>query len=190
MPLVPEDIMFGLANIYIGADGADQIKFDGNEYFQAEGGEITFEPSWETITVKDLGNDAYDERLVGLAVNITIAAASENIKMLRTAMRSYTQSITDTTTSEEVGFGDGKIGASARSTALPVRIHPRNKPEGDTSGDYNIYLMNATGAFTRTYDLAQGNVAISLKAYPRDNADALNGFNYFYMGGVDPNSQA
>ena len=181
-------IPFGLANITLGAEG-EEIKFDGVQYHQAEGGEITITPQWEDIVIQDYGTSKYTRKLVGYEVMVNIVAAQEDMNTLLLAMGSYVTEITDSGTSEVVGFADSPIGTDARDAAVPVTIHPRSLPIDDKSNDIHIYKMASTGEYTRAYQLSQGNVAISLEGFIRDDADPMKIGNYFYFGGVDPNSQ-
>lgn len=188
MAINVEKIPFGLANITVGEPGNEK-KFDGKEYHQAEGGEITITPVWEDFVIQDYGTTRFTKKIVGYEVNVNIVAAEEDIETLLLAMGSYTSTITDSGTGDVIGFTDSPIGTDARNAAVPVTIHPRNLPAGDKTNDIHVYKMASTGEYTRAYQLSQGNVAIQLEAFIRDGADPTGIGNYFYFGGVDPNSQ-
>lgn len=184
MALDLDKIPFGLANITIG-EGADQLKFDGVNEFQAEGGEFTVSPILEDITVADLGNGPYDQRIVGYEGSLTINAAQESIAVLKEAIAGAS-TITDTTTSEVVGLMDAPIGTSLRKKAKRVHIHPRNLPANMKDMDITIYKMASNGEFTRSNGNSQGSITINMTMYPKDNMDPSLPGNYFFVGGTDP----
>lgn len=187
MAVVGEKIPFGMANITIG-EGTDAISFDGATHLQAEGGEITLEPSFEDIVIADFGTSVYDKRFTGMEGTVTIVAAEDTIKMLELAMN-YADTITETADPETtVGLMDGKIGSSMRTKAKKVTIHPRQLPAGDTSMDITIYKMASIGGFTKSFANAQGNRTIELSMLPRDGFDANKPGNFYYVGGKDPNA--
>lgn len=180
----PLKIPYGLADITIG-EGPDAIKFDGVEYLQADGGELSLEPQLNDINVADYGTGVYDHRIGGYEGSLTIVAAEEDIDVLAAAL-SYTEDITDTESGTRIGLMDAPIGTSLRKKAKKVTIHPRGLP--DTSRDINIYKMAANGEFSRSYANEQGNVSITLAMYPRDGMKPDKPGNFFYIGGTDPNA--
>jgi hypothetical protein len=93
----------------------------------------------------------------------------------------------DAVSSEVTGLTDEAIGKSMRSKAVPVTIHPREMG-ADASLDIHIYKMSGTGAFTRTYESAQGSYESTLTMYPRDGADPTQPGNFYYIGATDPNA--
>lgn len=181
-----KSIPFGPATITVG-EGAEAIKFDGKDYFQADGGEVSIEPTLAPISVIDFGENEIDDRVNGYAVGVTIVAAQETIETFKLAM-AYADEITDATSGETVGLMDSAIGSSLRKKARKVVIHPRELPESDTSRDITVYKMAGAEGITKSYGVEQGNLSISLKAYPRDGADASKPGNYFFIGGTDPNA--
>lgn len=186
MPLNTDRIPFGLANITIGDVGADdQLKFDGVNEFQADGGEFTVSPILEDITVADFGNGPYDQRIVGYEGTLTITAAQESIAVLKEAIAGAA-TITDTTTGDVVGLMDAPIGTSLRKTAKRVHIHPRNLPASMKDMDITIFKMASNGEFTRSTGNTQGNITINLTMYPKDGMDPSLPGNYFFVGGTDP----
>lgn len=178
-------IPFGLADITIGT-GADQIKFDGKTYLQADGGEISIEPELEDIVIPDFGNTPYDQIIVGFNGTCTIVAGNRDLKVLALAM-GYTEGIMDVgEPANMVGLMDAKIGTSMRSKAKAVKIHPRGMGT-DKTNDINIYKMAGVSEFTESYANEQGQNEITLQMYPRDGADANKAGNFFYIGDTDPN---
>ncbi|PTK45188.1 hypothetical protein BUZ61_16455, partial [Staphylococcus nepalensis] len=109
-----DEIMFGLADIIIG-EGEDIIKFDGKNgdersYLQVEGGSITFEPTLEDIKFADYGDNAYDQRVIGYEVTVTVVAGQETIDMLQLAIAGTT-TVQDET-GETTGVTDSTLCAS------------------------------------------------------------------------------
>lgn len=181
-------IPFGLADITVGdpAVPEDLIKFDGKDYLQAEGGELSLEPELEDIVIPDFGNTAYDQVIVGYTGELTIVAGNRDLKVLALAM-SYTEEITDVAVpANVVGLMDAKIGTSMRSKAKKVNIHPRGMGT-DKTNDINIYKMAGISAFNESYANEQGSNEIVLNMYPRDGADPNLPGNFFYIGDTDPN---
>lgn len=188
MALNVKKIPFGPADFIIGEEGSE-VKFDGKEKYQAEGGEIVITPQFVDVPIIDYGTGAYTKKLTGYEIRVNIMAAEEDMDTLQLALGSHVTAITDTDTTTVIGLADSPIGADTRDAAVPVRIHPRQLPVSDKSNDYYIYKMASVGEYTRSYSLEPGNVALQFEAYIRDDADPMKIGNYFYMGGVDPNSQ-
>lgn len=182
---MPENYVFGLADIYIGEEGEDQIMFDGAEYLQVEGGELTLTPLFTEFTFADFGETVVERRLSGWEGELTISAGQETAEILELAL-GVTESITDTTTTEEVGSMDARIGTVLEGKR--VRIHPRQLPDSDTSRDFVIYNMSSTEGLTKTYDAEQGSIDFTLTMLPREGFDASQPGNFFYRGGVDPHA--
>ncbi|MFD2924168.1 hypothetical protein [Halobacillus naozhouensis] len=187
MALDAEKIPFGLADVTIGED-TDAIHFDGKEEFQFEGGELTFTPILQDITVADFGESVFDQRVTGYEGSLSLSGAQETLQNLKLAM-SYMEEITDATTSEVTGLMDGKIGTSMRSKAQKITIHPRIMGT-DTSLDIVVYKMASNGEYTRSYANEQGSIPMQFTMYPRDGLDVSKPGNFFYVGGTDPNAPA
>ncbi|WP_394548809.1 hypothetical protein [Priestia aryabhattai] len=186
MPKVKR-IPFGMSDITIG-EGADVMNFNGKDYLQAEGAELTITPIFEEINLPDVTGGVYDKRLTGWEAQLTITAAEENIDILEAGMMA-TAKITDTTSGETVGLMDGVIGLSLRELGKKVNIHPRALGS-DKSLDVTIYKMASDGEFSRTAGNEQGNVTIQLTMFIKDNADPTKPGNFFYWGPKDPNAVA
>lgn len=184
--LNPERIPFGLADIIIG-EGENEVRFDGAANFQAEGGEVTLTPMLEDITVADLGNGVYDQRVSGWEGSVTFVAAEESIEVLELALAAV-EPITDAEGVNTTGLMDSRIGTSMRTKAKKVRIHPRQYPADFTDYDINIYKMASTEGLTRSNANEQGNISVTLNMYPRDGMDADKPGNFFFIGGTDPNA--
>lgn len=180
-----EEIPFGLADITVG-EGAEAITFDGSEYFQAEGGELTLTPVFQDITIADTGESVFDKILTGFNGSLTFVAAQATIKTIQSAL-SAVDTITDTVSGEVKGLMDAKIGTSLRSKAKKVVIHPRIMGS-DKSMDITIYKMAADGDFTRSYANEQGNLSVTMSVFPRDGMDVSKPGNFFYIGATDPNA--
>lgn len=186
-----DEIMFGLADIIIG-EGADIIKFDGKNgdersYLQVEGGSVTFEPTLEDIKFADHGDNAYDQRVIGYEISVTVIAGQETIDMLKLAIAGTE----DVKSGEEelatvTGVTDSPLGASNRKRAKAMRIHPRFAGT-DHSRDINIYKVATNSEVERAFGNEQGSFEMTFVAYARDNADANKPGNYFYTGSTDPN---
>ncbi|MCM3651331.1 hypothetical protein [Metabacillus litoralis] len=180
-------IPFGLADITIG-EGADIVKFDGLEFFQADGGELTLTPVFQDITIADFGESVYDKILTGYNGTFTFVAAQDDLKILQLAL-SASEPIIETAGSTTVGMMDAKIGTSLRSKAKKVTIHPRTMG-ADKSLDIVIYKMASDGDLTKSFANAQGNQSVSMSMLPRDGMDVSKPGNFFYIGATDPNVAA
>lgn len=183
---VIEKIPFGLADITVTKSDGTTISFNGKDYLQVEGGEVSLSPSYADISFADFGDSVYDQYIQGYTGTVTLTAGQQDIKVMQAAM-SYLDSITDTAGGETVGLMDAKIGTSMRERAGKVTIHPRTMGD-DKSLDINIYKMAATGEFTRSYANEQGNIPITYNMFPRDGFDANKPGNFFYIGAKDPNA--
>src|SRR5690625_4224425 len=182
-----KQIPFGPADIIIG-EGEDAIRFDGKNTsgseLQAEGGSINIEPTFAPITSIDYGESEYDEYTTGVAVTVTIVALHESAQNLKLAIAGA-MDIVDADNGV-TGVTDAPVGQSNRERGEPVTIQPRQA--GDIKDfDYHVYKAAPSESFERAFSLEQGTVQITLKAYPRDGADASKGGNFYYTGAVDPN---
>lgn len=178
-----KEYIFGLADIAIG-EGADQIKFDGNDYLQAEGGSLSLTPQYQDITFADFGETPIEKRLSGWEGQVTIVAGQEDAKILELALASTVP--VENPNGGESGVTDAKIGSKLKGRK--VRIHPRVLPESVKDMDWTIYNMASTEGFEREYNPEQGNVTITLTMLPREGFDASKDSNFFYRGAVDPNA--
>ncbi|WP_068672278.1 hypothetical protein [Oceanobacillus sp. Castelsardo] len=181
-----KEYIFGVADITIG-EGENQIKFDGKDYLQAEGGSLNLTPTYTEFTFVDFGETVVERRLSGWEGTVTIVAGQEDAEILELALAS-TEPITDTTSSEVVGAMDAKIGTKLKGRK--VNIHPRVLPESVKDMDWTIYNAASTEGFEREYNAEQGNVTITLTMMPRVGFDASKPGNFFFRGGVDPNADA
>lgn len=180
-----ENIPFGLSDITVG-EGVDAVSFNGVNFFQGDGGEVTLTPILEEIKLADLGDSVYDEIVIGHEGEVKIVAAQEDIRILEAAL-SFMDSITDSGTGNTVGLMDAKIGSSMRAKAKKVTIHPR-KMGADKSLDITLYKMGGSGEYTRSYANEQGKIEATFKLYPRDNFDVSKPGNFYYIGATDPNA--
>lgn len=180
-----KEYIFGVADITIG-EGEDQIKFDGKEYLQAEGGSLSLTPQYEDITFEDFGETPVEKRLSGWEGEVTIVAGQEDAKILELALASTVA--VDNSGEGEKGVTDAPLGTAVKGHK--VTIHPRVLPESVKDMDWTIYRMASTEGFTREYNQEQGNVEITLTMLPRDNFDASKPGNFFYRGSVDPNADS
>lgn len=181
----PTNIPFGLSDITVG-EGPTAVKFNGVDFFQGDGGEVTLTPILEEIKLADLGDSVYDERVIGHEGEVKLVAAQEDIKILEAAM-SFMDSITETVGGATIGLMDSKIGSSMRAKAKKVTIHPRIKG-ADKSADITLYKMAGSGEFSRSYANEQGKVEMTFKLYPRDGFDVSKPGNFYYIGPTDPNA--
>ncbi|AYP68831.1 hypothetical protein BpsM61_00057 [Bacillus phage vB_BpsM-61] len=177
-------IPFGVADVTIG-EGPDALKFDGVEYFQAEGGELSIEPLLSEITFQDFGEGAYDDYINGFTPTLNLVVGQNDLKLMQKLFAYHSEIVTEG--GEVTGLTDERIGKSMRSKAVPVHIHPREMGN-DHSLDIHIYKMSGVGAYNRTYESAQGTFPVELKGYPRDGADPSKPGNYYYIGETDPNA--
>lgn len=183
--MAEKEYIFGVADIEIG-EGADQIKFDGKEYLQAEGGSLSLTPQYTDFTFADFGETVVERRLAGWEGEVTIVAGQEDADILELALAS-TEAITDTGSGGATGAMDARIGT--KLVGHKVRIHPRLLPQSAKDLDWNIYNMASIGGFEREYNQEQGNVTITLTMMPREGFDASKPGNFFYRGGTDPNAE-
>ncbi|MCM3396488.1 hypothetical protein M3638_01390 [Oceanobacillus profundus] len=176
--------IYGVADITIG-EGANQIKFDGKDYLQAEGGSLNLTPQYTEFTFVDFGETVVERRLSGWEGEVVIVAGQEDAEILELALAS-TEPITETEGGTEVGAMDAKIGTKVQGRK--VRIHPRILPDSIKDRDWNIYNMASIGGFEREYNAEQGNFTITLTMMPREGFDASKPGNFFYRGGTNPNA--
>jgi hypothetical protein len=185
---VGDKIPFGLADITVGTEGdANQLKFNGKDFLQAEGGEIKISPILEDIKIADFGDSIFDQRVNGFEIEVTIQAGESRSLDILASSLSFTEDIIDTTSTLRVGLTDAKIGTSLRAKGKTVRIHPRDMGTDD-SLDIVVYKMIANGEMSQSYENSQGKHEIKLIALPRDGFDATKVGNFFYIGGIDPNA--
>lgn len=175
---------FGLADITIERDGVT-MKFDGKEFLQADGGELSLTPAYRELKFKDTGDTTVEHRLAGWAGTVTFVVGQEDVQLMKLALSSVDE-ITDTVSSEVVGLTDSKMGSALRG--YKVTIHPRVLPITDKRFDYVIYNMASTGGITKPYNDEQTTMTITLNMLPRLGFDASQPGNFFYTGPTDPNA--
>lgn len=179
-------IPFGLADYIIG-EGADEVRFDGVNNFQADGGEVSIEPILESVNVADFGESDYDDFINGYSGEVTIVGAEHSLQLMQIAM-AYADKIVDAAVpATTIGLTDAKIGTSMRSKGKQMRIHPRDMGT-DPSLDIVLYKVASVGEYSREFGNEQGTNELTFKMYPRDGADASAGSNFFYVGNTDPNA--
>ena len=127
--------------------------------------------------------------MIGHTGTVTIQAAQESLRVLNLAIAA-SEPIIDSTSTEQVGMTDMAIGASLRSKAKKVTIHPGHLPLEDKDHDVTFYKMIADGEYSADRGNEQSNIPINLTALPRDGMNPATAGNYYYVGGVDPNATA
>lgn len=182
----PQLYSFGLADITI-TKGDETITFDGKNYLQADGGELSLVPSYRELTFKDTGETIVQRRLAGWEGTVTFVVGQESLDLIRLALSSV-DDITDTATSTVTGVTDARMGTALEG--YKVTIHPRVLPAADKRFDYTIYQMASTGGLTKPYNDEQTNYTITLNMMPRVGFDASEPANFFYTGPTDPNAPA
>lgn len=175
---------FGLADITLERDGKT-LSFDGAQYLQADGGELSLVPVYRAIRFKDTGDTDVEQRLAGWTGTVTFVVGQEAVDLIQVALSSVDE-ILDDVTSDVVGLTDAKMGTALRG--YKVTIHPRDLPVTDKRFDYVIYQMASTGGITKPYNDEQTKVTLTLTMMPRVGFDASKPGNFFYMGPVDPNA--
>lgn len=178
-----KEYVFGVADITVG-DEEEQIKFNGKDYLQSEGGELVLTPVYTEFQFQDFGETIVERRLAGWEGSLSIAAGQEDAKILDLALGSV-EPITDSTSGDTVGSMDAAIGTKAKGRK--VTIHPRMLPADDKSKDFTIYNVTSTEGLTRPYGAEQGTITITLTMQPREGFDASKPGNFFFRGPVDPN---
>jgi hypothetical protein len=74
---------------------------------------------------------------------------------------------TDPITGKQSFFFDSQVGASMRSFAQPLILHPLSRPNTDLSGDILIYLATAEGKSEVVYSpTAQQSLKVTWDMYP------------------------
>lgn len=180
----PKIYSFGLADVKIERDGKTLL-FDGSDYLQADGGEMSLVPQYRDISFKDTGDAPVERRLSGWTGTLTLVVGQEDLELMKLALSSVDE-ITDTVSSEVVGFTDAKMGTALRG--YKVTIHPRILPATDKRFDYVIYQMASTGGITKPYNDEQTTMTITLNMMPRAGFNASQPGNFFYSGPIDPNA--
>lgn len=176
--------MFGMADITIGK-GEDAFKFDGKDFLQVEGGNVSITPMFADIQFADFGEVVVQKRVSGYEGSVTLTVGQEDERILDLAIGALTK-ITD------VGDGTGGVTDAKIGTVLKgheVRIHPRDLPESTKDEDWVLYNCASTEGFERDYNAEQGSVSITLTMMPREGFDASSDGNFFYRGGTDPNAE-
>jgi hypothetical protein len=183
-----KEIPFGLADFIFNEGEDDEVKFDGADQLQADGGSVSITANYEDITSPDFGTSPISRRLVGYEIEVTVVAAQRNMKTMQLQM-GHASTITETTGGAVVGLMDSPIGSDVLDNAKSLRIHPREKGT-DQSFDIVIYRVASNGEYSNNFALEQGQQEMTFTAYPREGADAKKPGNFFYIGGVDPNAAA
>lgn len=181
----PELYSFGLADITI-AMGAEPLIFDGKDYLQADGGELSLTPTFKNLTFKDTGDTVDQRRLGGWEGTVTFVVGQEDLKLMKLALGPVKEIMSTDPEPAVVGLTDAKMGTILEG--YKVTIHPRVLPTSDKRFDYTIYKMASTGGITRAYNDEQTTYTITLTMMPRDGMDASQDSNFFYSGAVDPNA--
>lgn len=179
----PELYTFGLADITI-TKGDKTLSFDGKDFLQVDGGEISLVPQFREVRFKDFGDTVVQRRLSGWEGTVSFTAGQENKDLLELALAAVDE-ITDTATPGTVsGYTDAKMGAILEG--YEVNVHPRGMVSREY--DYTIYQMASTGGLTKPYNDEQTSFSITMNMMPRVGFDASKGSNFFYTGAQDPNA--
>lgn len=180
-----KEYMFGLADITIEGEGGIPIKFDGNDYLQADGGELVLTPVFRELSFKDSGDTVVQRRLAGWNGTVTFVIGQEDNAVLDLALSATVPVMDAETTPAQVGVTDARIGSVLKG--FKVTVHPRGLPTEDKRFDYVIYQMASTGGLTKAYDDAQTSVSVTMNMMPREGANFSKEGNFFYRGPIDPN---
>lgn len=183
----PELYSFGLADITISM-GETPLIFDGKDYLQADGGELSLTPSFKDITFKDTGDAPDQRRLGGWEGTVTFVVGQEDLKLMKLALGPVKEVFDAATPAVAVGLTDAKMGTILQG--YRVTIHPRVLPSTDKRFDYTIYQMASTGGISKPYNDEQTTYTITLTMMPRVGMDASKDSNFFYTGPIDPNAVA
>lgn len=81
-----ENVPFGVADITIDEGGTNPINFNGVDYLQAEGGEVTLEPVLADIKFADFGDVNYDDYINGYEGTVKIVASKNDVEILKLAL--------------------------------------------------------------------------------------------------------
>lgn len=174
--------MFGPADfIFNKGDQENEIRFDGKNRLQFEGGEVVLEPQYAEITSVDTGGGAYDDYFTHYVGTITISGFQDDLEAFKLALGGL-QEITDSAGGGVKGYADAPVGQSNRERGHTLDIAPRGLMEQNTGEHIHIYKTASTASYTRTYGAEQGAVSIELKIYPKDGADFAKGDNFFRRG--------
>lgn len=176
-----EKAVFGPADFIINKGQEDEVRFDGFEELQNEGGEITLEPQFQPITSVDTGGGDVDDRFTHYVGTITISGFEDSLKNFELALGGL-QEIRETEDGEVKGYSDAPVGASNRKRGKTIDIAPRGLMEQDSGEHIHIYKAASTASYNRSYGNEQGAIAIELKIYPKDGANFAQGDNYFRRG--------
>lgn len=172
--MAEKEYIFGVADISIG----DDIKFDGKDLLQAEGGSISLAPTYTEFTFEDFGETIVERRLSGWEGSVTVVAGEEDVRLMNLALAS--------TVASGEGITDAKIGTKLEGKQ--VRIHPRHLDATNTTMDWVLFNCASIGGFERDYAQEQGSFTIELTMMPKKGFDASADGNFFQRGGdiADP----
>lgn len=181
----PPPYSFGLADITVERDGV-ALEFNGKQFLQADGGELSLVPAYRELKFKDTGDTTVEHRLAGWAGTVTFVVGQEDLALMQLALSSVDEIVDTEVPANVVGLTDSKMGTALRG--YKVTIHPRVLPANDKRFDYTIYQMASTGGITKPYNDEQTMTTITLNMLPRVGFDASQPGNFFYTGPTDPNA--
>ena len=176
----PINAVFGPADFILNKGKENEIRFDGKNKLQNEGGEINLEPQFAPITSVDMGGGEYDDIFTHFVGTVTISGFSDDLETFNLALGGLQEVVGDD--GEVLGYSDAPVGASNRERGGTLDIAPRGLMEQNSGEHIHIYKAASTASFNRAYGNEQGQIAIELKIYPKDGADFAKGDNFFRRG--------
>lgn len=145
-----------------------RVTFKGVDLGATKGNvKVSIEETLANLTADQLGTTVIDKRSSGFKCTVeTTLDETQNKNNWKTVFPMH-KLITNETTGQQSFFFDSQVGASQRSFAGPLILHPLSRPNTDLSGDIMLYLATAEAKSGYEFSpTAQNGLKIDWMMYP------------------------
>lgn len=151
------------------------------EIAQTKGGvEATIEPLLKEIKIDQYGESAYDDRIVGWNVRVSVPILETDYATLKQTLLYLGEIGVEP---GAVKLADRKLGTSMRELAQQLVVHPLENDPANLTDDITLYLAAPVNSISLGYNYENERVVqVEFKAYPKEGADPTNPDNYFCIG--------
>src|SRR5271165_7098147 len=121
-----------------------RVTYNGVDLGATKGNvKVAIEEKLSKLTADQLGDTMIDQRSSGFNAKVETTLDEINLKSNWLVVFPMHKLYTDPITGKQSFFFDSQVGASQRSFAAPLILHPLSRPDTDKSGDILIYLATA-----------------------------------------------
>lgn len=145
-----------------------RVKFGGVDLGATKGNvKVSIEEKLSALKADQLGDTIIDQKVSGFNLKVETELDEILLKANWLVVFPAHKLYTDPVTGKTGFFFDSQVGASMRSYALPLVLHPLSRPDSDLTGDILIYLATAEGKVDVVFGpTTQQSLKVTWQAYP------------------------